>query len=65
MRAADISPDERKRRRLASNRLAAKRAYYRRLERSKALQQENSELEKQLEDTNLRVTAYESLVRAE
>lgn len=49
--------------RLESNRLAAKRAYYRRLDKVAAMQQENKSLQDVCEDQKNRINVYETLVR--
>jgi hypothetical protein len=49
--------------RLESNRLAAKRAYYRRLDKVAAMQQENKTLQDACEEQKNRVNVYEILVR--
>lgn len=58
-----LSPAERKRRRLESNRAAAKRAYYRRLNKSDTMQQENDHLRGQLNEERSKVAVYESLLQ--
>eukprot|EP01043_Picozoa_sp_COSAG02_P045576 COSAG02_NODE_4183_length_5655_cov_6.673326_6_plen_466_part_00 len=57
-----LSPAERKRRRLESNRAAAKRAYYRRLNKTETQQHENSKLRDQLEEERSKVAVYENLL---
>ena len=50
--------------RLESNRLAAKRAYYRRLDKVAAMQQDNKNLQDICEDQKSRINVYEILVRS-
>ena len=50
-----LTPDERKQRRLESNRLAAKRAYYRRLDKVNAMQQENKVLMNTVKENKNRI----------
>ena len=57
-----LSPAERKRRRLESNRAAAKRAYYRRVTQSETMQQQISKLQLQLDDERTKVAVYEALL---
>ena len=58
-----MQPEERKQRRLESNRLAAKRAYYRRLDKVNAMQQENKALADKNTQLRNRVVVYEILLK--
>jgi hypothetical protein len=58
-----LSPAERKRRRLESNRAAAKRAYYRRQNKCETISQDNSQLREQLDEERSKVEIYENLLR--
>jgi hypothetical protein len=59
---ASLSPAERKRRRLESNRAAAKRAYYRRQSKTETIQQENSILRSRLHEERFKVTIFKNLL---
>eukprot|EP01051_Picozoa_sp_SAG22_P022949 SAG22_NODE_5713_length_966_cov_1.041522_1_plen_55_part_10 len=54
-----LTQEERRERRLLSNRLAAKRAYYRRLDRTTNMSQDIEKLKQQLADSQARVGVYE------
>lgn len=51
-------------RRLASNRLAAKRAYYRRIDKMAALQRENDDLQACLKRKEMQIVALQALVKS-
>ncbi len=59
---ASLSPGERKRRRLESNRAAAKRAYYRRQSKTETIEQENSLLRSRLHEERFKVTIFKNLL---
>ena len=62
-KAPPLSPEARRQRRLASNRMAAKRAYYRRIDKMSALQQDNADLANVLKGKDAQIFALQNVVR--